>query len=282
MTANPADDPVLRLLEEAGLEDDAALAALLGELTATAAAEPPTPSRDVVRLMSGVRPGASWFARRGARTTTVVLLAAVLAGGASAAAAASPAFHTVVDDAFSSLAKLVRPPTHPEPAAPDAPASGHDTANEATPSPQNAGHLGKTVGSGSGSGSGSAEAADAQGSQAPPPSPGAKDDRAQEPAASGAQLGTGSQPGAGGVDASGDGPAKSPTAGAGSSAGTGTGTGAGGGHGDDQGASGAPSTQKGAPSRFQPVPTPSPLPTAAGSRAHQGGSASSNRQGSDR
>ncbi len=81
MTADPADDPVLRLLQEAGLEDDAALAALLDELKATAAAEPPAPSRDVVRLMSGRRPArASWFARHSTRTTTVVLLAAALAG----------------------------------------------------------------------------------------------------------------------------------------------------------------------------------------------------------
>lgn len=278
MTANPADDPVLRLLGEAGLEDDAALAALLGELRATAAGEPPAPSRDVVRLMSGRRPAASWLARRGARTTTVVLLAAALAGGASAAAAASPTFHTVVDDAFSSLAKLVGPPAHPVPAAPDAPASGHDTANEATPSPQNAGHQGTTSGSGSGSGSGSAEAADAQRSPASPPSPGAKDD-AQEPSASGPQLGA-SQTAAGGGDGSGDDPAKS----VGTATGTGTGSdqgGAGAGKGGDQGVAGATSTQKRPPSRFEPAPTPAPVPTG-GSHVQRGGSASSNGQGSDR
>ncbi|MEY9853331.1 hypothetical protein ABH923_003009 [Leifsonia sp. EB41] len=275
MTANPADDPVLRLLDEAGLADDETLSALLGELQATAAAEPPAPSRDVVRLMSGRRPAASWFARRGARTTTVVLLAAALAGGASAAAAASPAFHTVVDDAFSSLARIVGPATHPESASPDAPASGHDTANEATPSPRNTGHQGVPAGSGS------AEAGDAQRDQASPPSSAAKDD-AQAQAASDAQLGAVSQPGAGGADASGDGPGKSAPAGSGSS----TGKGAGAGQGDDQGASGASSTQKRTPSRFQPVPTPSPLPTAAGSQVGRGGSAGGSQdsggQGSDR
>lgn len=103
----PDTDPVLRLLTEAELADDAALAELLDGLRATVPAEPPTPSRDVARLMSARRrPSATWFGRRGTRTTTLVLLVAALAGGASAAAAASPAFHTAVRDAFTTLGRL--------------------------------------------------------------------------------------------------------------------------------------------------------------------------------
>ncbi|MFE4468980.1 hypothetical protein ACFRFH_09185 [Leifsonia sp. NPDC056824] len=259
MTANPAGDLVLRLLEEAGLADDAALAAVLGEIAATAAEEPPAPSRDVVRLMSGRRPARSWFARRGARTTTVVLLAAALAGGASAAAAASPAFHTVVGDAFSSLAKLVGPPAHPTPDAPRAPASGHDAANEANPSPRNGGDR---------PGSTSAGAGDAHGSQAAPPPT-----AVQEQPASGTQLGAGSQAAGGGAGASGDDPGRS----GGTS--SGSGQGASGGQGDDQGGSKGSSTQKQAPLHHEPAPAPSPAPPAAGSQTSQpgGGSAGSDR-----
>lgn len=254
MTAN-ADDPVLRLLSEAGLEDDPALTALLGELAATTADEPPTPSRDVVRLMSGRRPArSSWFASRGTRTTTIVLLAAALAGGTSAAAAASPAFHTVVGDAFSSLAKLVGPPAHPKPASQD---HGRE------PPKTGGGHQGPATGSGT------AEAGDAPGGPVSPPSSTQKDageQKASSPEAANGEAAQTGRPAPGGEG--------STTGESGTSSNRSTG------EGGDQGESGASSTQKKAPARFQPAPSPGP--SADSPPVTQDGSSGSGGQGTGR
>ena len=102
-------DPVLRLLQEADLDGDAALAAALEELRAGVPAEAPEPAYDVARLMSGRRGRVRWSARSSRRTTTVVVLAIALAGGASAAAA-SPTFHTVVGRVTTVFDHLVSAP----------------------------------------------------------------------------------------------------------------------------------------------------------------------------